>query len=282
MAMPTTRRDRWLALALLLAVIALAYLALVHPWFTRPLLAINTDITDLQERDQRVQAQLQQRGAVARGLQQAQAALAGRPGFLREATAESAAAALSSRLQDAVASASPGNRSCTISNRSPLQDTSADAVFPKVALQVRLRCGIPEMAAVLYTLETGSPRLFVNNLNLLAQRFQQSPNETGTGLDVSFELVGYLQPGGAADPVAPAPTGAALPADGSGLTPAGLVPADAQSAANAQAAADARTDANANAAAYAAQAAEDAAATATNAADAAADAAAAAEADHED
>lgn len=278
MAMPTTRRDRWLALALLLAVIALAYLVLVHPWFTRPLLAINTDITDLQERDQRVQAQLQQRGAVARGLQQAQAALAGRPGFLREATAESAAAALSSRLQDAVASASPGNRSCTISNRSPLQDTSADAVFPKVALQVRLRCGIPEMAAVLYTLETGSPRLFVNNLNLLAQRFQQSPNETGTGLDVSFELVGYLQPGGAADPVAPAPTGAALPADGSGLTPAGLVPADAQSAA------DARTDANANAnaAAYAAQAAEDAAATATNAADAAADAAAAAEADHED
>lgn len=275
MAMPTTRRDRWLALALLLAVIALAYLVLVHPWFTRPLLAINTDITDLQERDQRVQAQLQQRGAVARGLQQAQAALAGRPGFLREATAESAAAALSSRLQDAVASASPGNRSCTISNRSPLQDTSADAVFPKVALQVRLRCGIPEMAAVLYTLETGSPRLLVNNLNLLAQRFQQSPNETGTGLDVSFELVGYLQPGGAADPVAPAPTGAAMPADGSGLTPASPVPAYAQ------AASDARTDANANAAAYAAQAAEDAAATATNAADAAADAAAAAEADHE-
>ena len=273
MAMPTTRRDRWLALALLLAVIALAYLVLVHPWFTRPLLAINTDISDLQERDQRVQAQLQQRGAVARGLQQAQAALAGRPGFLREATAESAAAALSSRLQDAVASASPGNRSCTISNRSPLQDTSADAVFPKVALQVRLRCGIPEMAAVLYTLETGSPRLFVNNLNLLAQRFQQSPNETGTGLDVSFELVGYLQPGGAADPVAPAPIGAALPADGSGLTPAGLVPADAQAAANAQ------IDASANAAAYAAQAGVDAAATATSADDAAADAA---ETGHED
>ena len=49
MAMPPTRRDRWLALALLLAVIALAYLLLVHPWFTRPLLDINADITDLQE-----------------------------------------------------------------------------------------------------------------------------------------------------------------------------------------------------------------------------------------
>jgi len=228
MAMPTTRRDRWLALALLVAVIALAYLLLVHPWFTRPLLAINAEISELQERGQRVQAQLQQRVPVARGLQQAQAALAGRPGFLREATAESAAAALSSRLQDAVASASPGNRSCTISNRSPLQDTGGgDNAFPRIALQVRLRCGIPEMAAVLHTLETGSPRLFINNLNLLAQRFQQSPNETGTGLDVSFELVGYLKPDALADapagasaagaPLAPPPVGLS---DGAGLSPA--------------------------------------------------------------
>jgi general secretion pathway protein M len=240
--MPTTRRDRWLALALLLAVIAVAYLVLVHPWFTRPLLAINADISDLQERDQRVQAQLQQRSAVARGLQQAQAALGGRPGFLREATAESAAAALSSRLQDAVASASPGNRSCTISNRSPLQDTGGDAQFPRIALQVRLRCGIPEMAAVLYTLETGSPRLFINNLNLLAQRFQQSPNETGTGLDVSFELVGYLKPdalgdatAGAAAASAPMPAASPGLSDGTGLRPAPAmaVPNDPQAAADA-------------------------------------------------
>jgi general secretion pathway protein M len=218
MAMPPTRRDRWLALALLLAVIALAYLLLVHPWFTRPLLDINQGIAELQEREQRVQSQLQQRTAVQERLQQVQAALEGRPGFLREPTAESAAAALSSRLQDAVASASPGNRSCTISNRSPLTDTARDAQFPRVALQVRLRCGVPEMAAVLHTLETGSPRLFVNNLNLLAQRFQASPNETGTGLDVSFELVGYLHPGGGSDaaaaPVEPAPEPA----------PAGLEP----------------------------------------------------------
>lgn len=218
MAMPPTRRDRWLALALLLAVITLAYLLLVHPWFTRPLLDINQGIAGLQEREQRVQAQLQQRGQVQQRLQQVQTALEGRPGFLREPTAESAAAALSSRLQDAVASASPGNRSCTISNRSPLADTARDAQFPRVALQVRLRCGVPEMAAVLHTLETGSPRLFVNNLNLLAQRFQASPNETGTGLDVSFELVGYLRPGAgneaAAAPLVPAPEPA----------PAGLEP----------------------------------------------------------
>jgi len=215
MAAQPTRRDRWLALGLLLAVITVAYLLLVHPWLTRPLLAIKADIAAVQERQQRVQAQLAQRGQIATQLRDVQTALEGRPGFLREATAESAAAALSSRLQDAVASASPGNRSCTISNRTPLPDASREPAFPRVALQVRLRCGVPEMAAVLHTLETGSPRLFVDNLNLLAQRFQQSPGETGTGLDVSFELVGYLRPGaalasGAAAPD-PAPDQAPVP-----------------------------------------------------------------------
>lgn len=228
MAMPPTRRDRWLALALLLAAIAVAYLLLVHPWFTRPLLDINQGIAELQERDQRVQAQLQQRRQVQQRLQDVQGALDGRPGFLREPTAESAAAALSTRLQDAVASASPGNRSCTISNRSPLTDTARDAQFPRVALQVRLRCGVPEMAAVLHTLETGSPRLFVDNLNLLAQRFQASPNESGTGLDVSFELVGYLKPGAASDTTA-APAAPMMDAAPAGLEPVGsamAAPAD--------------------------------------------------------
>jgi len=155
---------------------------------------------------------LAQRGQIATQLSEVQTALEGRPGFLREATAESAAAALSSRLQDAVASASPGNRSCTISNRTPLPDASREPAFPRVALQVRLRCGVPEMAAVLHTLETGTPRLFVDNLNLLAQRFQQSPSETGTGLDVSFELVGYLRPGAALEPGATVPSPVPLPA----------------------------------------------------------------------
>jgi len=230
MAAQPTRRDRWLALGLLLAVIAVAYLLLVHPWLTRPLLAIHADIATVQERQQRVQAQLAQRGQIATQLSEVQTALEGRPGFLREATAESAAAALSSRLQDAVASASPGNRSCTISNRTPLPDASREPAFPRVALQVRLRCGVPEMAAVLHTLETGTPRLFVDNLNLLAQRFQQSPSETGTGLDVSFELVGYLRPGAALEPGAPVPPPLPLPAgQDAGLLadPGAALPCDA-------------------------------------------------------
>lgn len=172
-----------------------------------------------------MQAQLQQQPQIEQRLRATREALQQRPGFLREATAEAAAAALGARLQDAVAMASPGNRSCTISNRTPLTDNRRDAEFVRVAMQVRLRCGVAELATVLHSLETGSPRLFVDNLNLIAQRFQQSPNESGLGLDVSFELAGYLLPGAAADGTVPAPSAAPAPAPAPPASPAEAPPA---------------------------------------------------------
>ena len=57
---PRADRDRWLALALLLAVLALSYLLVVHPWFTRPLQEADARIAELQARDARARALLQQ------------------------------------------------------------------------------------------------------------------------------------------------------------------------------------------------------------------------------
>lgn len=202
---PRVDRDRWLALGLLLAVLALAYLLLVHPWFTRPLLAMQEELQVLSERDQRVRAQIAQAPQVSERLRQARALLEAKPSFLTEASAELASAGLVQRLERAVAEASPGNRSCAISNRSPLP-ADGKGRFTRVAVQVRLRCGTPELAAVLYALESGTPRLFVDNLNVMAQRYQLSPNESGNGLDVAFELAGYLRPSLA---VAPPPAEAA-------------------------------------------------------------------------
>lgn len=198
-------RDRWLALGLLLLAVALAYLLLLHSWWTVPLLEIQGRVDTLQQRELRQRMQLRQAPDIARQLRQVQAVQLRRPGFLAESTTELATASLVQRLEAVVVQASPGNRSCAITNRSPLADDSAAKNrFRTVTVQVRLRCGTPELAAVLHALEAGTPRLFVDNLNILAQRYFFAPGQGAQagGLDVSFDLYGYLRPLPVSTPIA--------------------------------------------------------------------------------
>lgn len=194
-------RDRWIALGLLLAALALAYALLVHPWWTVPMRDVNERIEGLRERDLRLRMQAAQAPQVTARLTEVMQRLANEPGFLPESSTELATAGLVQRLETVVAQASPGNRSCAITNRSPLAEPGRER-FARVVVQVRLRCGSPELAAVLHSLESGAPRLFVGNLNVLAQRYFFAPGATGNvggggrdgGLDVSFDLYGYLRP----------------------------------------------------------------------------------------
>jgi len=198
-------RDRWLALGILAGVVVLAYLVLVHPWWTAPMQQLGERIETLQTRDLRVRMELQQAPQVRARLESVQAQVARMPGFMEEPSVELATAALVQRLETAVLEASPGNRSCAITNRAPMTEPQQDR-FPRAVVQVRLRCGNPELAAVLHSLESGAPRLFVDNLNVLVQRYFFSGGQggQGAGLDVSFDLYGYLQP-----PAQPAPAAAA-------------------------------------------------------------------------
>ena len=182
-------RERALAVALLAGVMAAAYVLCIHPWFTQPLLEQQAKAAGLGERQQRVQAQLAQRGLISQRLQQARSTLAGHAPLLEQTTVELASAALVQRLEHEVAAASPGGRSCVISDRSPLP-AGEEGAFSRVAVQVRLRCGTPELSQVLYALEAGSPALFIDELTVLSQR---SANAGNYGLDVMFTVAGYLQ-----------------------------------------------------------------------------------------
>jgi general secretion pathway protein M len=195
MAPANAERDRWLALGLLLAALALVYLLLVHPWWTAPMLQVNQDIADSRNRELRVRTQLQQAPQVEKQLAAAMAQQAKRPGFLPEASAELATAGLVKRLETVVLQASPGNRSCAITNRSPMPQATRER-FDRVVVQARLRCGTPELAAVLHSLESGTPRLFVDNLSVLSQHYTYLATTEGNsaGLEVSFDLYGYLRP----------------------------------------------------------------------------------------
>lgn len=194
-----TARDRWLALGLLLGALALVYLVLVHPLWTRPMLAEQARIEALREREARASAALEQAPQVQLALEQARTELVARPGFLPQASTELATADLIQRLEALVEQVSPGNRSCAITNRSPLAlpPGTEPSRFPRVAVQVRLRCGMPETAAVLHALEGGSPRVFVENLSIVGPQASMVNVSEAGGLDVSFDLYGYLAHAGA-------------------------------------------------------------------------------------
>lgn len=198
MQLAVSDRDRWLALGLLAAALALAYAVLIHPWFTVPIREVEERIDIARERELRLRMQIKQAPLVQQRLVQAKADLARMPGFLPERSPELATAALVQRLETVVSQASPGRRACEITNRSPLQEPSREK-YARVTVQVRLRCGTPELANVLHSLEGGTPRLFIGNLNVLGQRVFFNPGQTNMqgGLDVSFDLYGYLPPSAA-------------------------------------------------------------------------------------
>ncbi|MES2669533.1 MAG: type II secretion system protein GspM [Pseudomonadota bacterium] len=197
-----TARERWIALGLLAGVLLVAYFVLIHAWWTVPMLELQDRIEGLQERDARARATLAQAPEIRKRLAAVREQAARVPGFMAENTTEQATAGLIQRLDTAVLEASPKNRSCAIQTRSPITEPRKER-FPRAVVQVRLRCGTPELAAVLHSLESGSPRLFVDNLNITAQRFYFTPEQAPTsgGLDVSFDLYGYVSPpaGGPAD-----------------------------------------------------------------------------------
>jgi general secretion pathway protein M len=176
------------ALALLFA-----YLLLLHWWFTAPMLRLGGEIEDMRAQEQSLRNESAQRPKLLARLAQVRAFEAGNPGFLPEANKELASAGLVQRLQQVVAAASPNPAACQITAQTPT-DMPSQEPFPRVMVQVRLRCGMTELSAVLHALESGSPQLFIDNLDLLSRRsYLVAGTDNGGALDVSFDLYGYLK-----------------------------------------------------------------------------------------
>jgi general secretion pathway protein M len=100
------------------------------------------------------------------------------------------------RIQGAVERQAQPER-CLIINSQPVRGNSNET-FERVTIQVRLRCELEHLYPVLHELESGSPQLFLTELNIVARRMPSSPGgEVFIGyVDVSFNAHGYLRPQG--------------------------------------------------------------------------------------
>lgn len=194
---PTRPIDRWLALAVLLLPLLLLHVLVVRPLWAVPMAEARGRMEALRERELRLRTERDQADAVAGRFADVVLALDGVPGFLPYPGSEQASAALLQQVEQVVAEVSPGQLACRVSARTPLPADAATAAgepFTRVAVQVRLRCGAAELVRVLDRLETGSPRLFVDNLGVTATGAVLLPGESGAGVDAGFDLYGYLDP----------------------------------------------------------------------------------------
>jgi len=184
--------ERAKVLAVLAALMALAYLVLLHWWWTAPMLAMGDEIARLRDEELALRMEIAQRPELERELVRVREFEANNPGFLPETNKQLATAALVQRLESVMSGARQQSGRCQITARTP-SDARVQEPFVRATVQVRLRCDMAELGAVLHALESGSPQLFVNNLDLLSRTSYLGVGQQNTGLDVSFDLYGYIK-----------------------------------------------------------------------------------------
>ena len=184
--------ERWKVFLGATLVFVLAYFLLVHWWFTAPMMDMGNQINQLRDQELQYRMEASQRPALEKKLGEVRQQQALTPHFLPEANKELASAALVQRLEQVVSAASPNPNACQIIARTPT-DSSVKEDFQRVTVQVRLRCGMAEMANIMHSLEGGSPQLFIDNLELLSRSSYNNAGPVGGAVDVVFDLFGYIQ-----------------------------------------------------------------------------------------
>lgn len=193
MMRPSFDRDRWAAVGLLALALLLVYLLAVHWWWTVPQQQLRAELIELRDQELRLRMHAGQIDEVRQQLATLRETQAGDPGFLAEPSQQLATAGLVQQLEAVVRGVGSSDR-CQLAGTTPVQSRVQER-YPRVVVQVRLRCGMEELAAVLGRLEAGRPELFIDNLivrSLRVARRRGVDSAGDAGLDVSFELYGYL------------------------------------------------------------------------------------------
>lgn len=196
--LPSPERGRFMAVALLVAALAIVYFGGVHWWFTARHLEIGAEMADLREQELRFRRTADERSVVESRLAEVRQFEAGNPAFLTELDFDSAAAGLTQRLKQIVSEHARDAQSCQIIMNQYSRPTEKE-LFERASIRVRLRCSLEEFAPILYDLESGSPMLFVDELQVWKQTGYRAPgsNQVTSYLDVQFTLSGYMRKRGA-------------------------------------------------------------------------------------
>ena len=188
---------RMLAVVLLLIVLLLIYLVGIHWWFVAPHMQFSSEMQELREQQLRFRQTSAEKPEIEKRLAEVKAYEQGNQAFLAEADANAASASLIQRLKQVMGEHAKDEKRCQ-NLGAQSYNGGEEELYKRVTVQVRLKCDLEPLAAILYELENGKPYLFVDQVMIYKQQTYTPPGAkvVQSPLDVRFNLSGYLrQPG---------------------------------------------------------------------------------------
>ena len=178
------------AIGLLLAVLALIYLAVAAP-----LLSLGREyreqVEDLRFRLQKLQKVADGKAALTQRLDSIKALARQNEAFLPTSTAALASADLQTRIKQAVSEAGG-----ELSSTQVIPERNEENAV-RVGVKIRMTGSTPVLRQVLHTFEAGKPYLFIENLNIRPIRMPRNPRDKNPyvedRLSVDFDVIGYMQ-----------------------------------------------------------------------------------------
>jgi general secretion pathway protein M len=183
-------QSRYAALFLLVMTVALAIGLLLYP-----LISLYGSQTTALERAQNQVVRYQQLADGQNSLQQELAQLKRRSPAAAYYVAGETPALASAKMQQYLKQIVERNGGELISTQILEQDESS--VGKQTSLKVNLRANMNTSPQILYSLESGRPLLFLDNLVISARRVRGTTAGAApqVSLDMSFELTGFIQEG---------------------------------------------------------------------------------------
>ena len=185
--------DSRLTAVLLLVIAAIGVYLLCFHWFLLRHAEYAADLDGLREQLARFEAVAAQREPLEGQLRAIREGREDSSLFLSEADFNEAAAAMSDRLNNMVSTLAGDD--CQIVSRQPVRPRAQER-YERVTVNVRMRCQSDDMLKILYRLESATPMVIVDDLNIVRTRARRSRGGEAPGadpLDIRFNMSGYIR-----------------------------------------------------------------------------------------
>ena len=190
---PDQRNSKTTAIMLLVIALLLVYLLVFH-WFILRHGEYAEEIGDLRTQLARFQTVASRRETLQTRLSQIRNSQKDADLFIEDPEFDEAAASMSGRIGEMVRTRA--DESCQIVSRQPVRPRVQER-FQKVTVNVRMRCNAEDFLQILYQMETGTPLMLVDDLNIIRPRTRRRTRSAQTAaqgaLDIRFNVSGYLK-----------------------------------------------------------------------------------------